>query len=197
MTRTLLFCVAEEAKPFIPKVLREFSTEKDAPPLYYLVESNICPDKREGFRIELQDSETFNSDFINASKEQCQNWALDKWYQAKVKFIEPNIIAIADEQSARDGTLLMSYYYPEVSLEEPTFEFDGWGPLPPKASTWYYFRIDHRAADDFHGSLMWFSRESAYPIYFGCPEKFTDETGVFDVFKAVKYMNGEDSDGDK
>jgi hypothetical protein len=177
--------------------LREYSTEKDAPPLYYLVESNICPDKREGFRIELQDGETFNSDFINASKEQCQNWALDKWYQAKVKFIEPNVIAIADERSARDGTLLMSYYYPEVSPEEPTFEFNGWGPLPPKANTWYDFRIDHRAADDFHGSLLWFSRESAYPIYFGCPEKFTDETGVFDVFKAVKYMNGEDSDEDE
>lgn len=38
---------------FIPKTLRELSTE-DAAPLYYLYESNVCPDKREGFRVELE-----------------------------------------------------------------------------------------------------------------------------------------------
>ena len=91
----------------------------------------------------------------------------------------------------------MSFYYPEVSSEEPTFEFDGWGPLPPKANTWYDFRIDHRAADEFHGSLMWSPRDTAYPTYFGRPEKFTDEAGIFDVFKAAPYVNDEVSDEDE
>ena len=112
--------------------MRGFSTEDNDHPLYDLVESNVCPDRREGVKIELQDGEPFHSDFIGASKEQCKNWALEKWYQAKVKFIEPNVIAIADERSARDGFLLMSFYYPEVSQEEPTFEFDGWGPPLPQ-----------------------------------------------------------------
>lgn len=43
---------------------------------------------------------------------------------------------------------------------------------------------------------MWATRDTAYPIYFGRPEKFTDESGVFDVFKAIPYVNGEESDGD-
>ena len=119
MTQTLLSCVAEEAKPvsqfaadqrhhggmselgwidnadfgyqFIPKTLREVSTEEDSPALFYLFDSNVCPDKQEGFKIELQDSEPLKSDFINAFKEQCQSWAQEKWHQ--VNFIEMNVIA--------------------------------------------------------------------------------------------------------
>ncbi|KAJ5195592.1 uncharacterized protein N7498_009030 [Penicillium cinerascens] len=148
------------------------------------------------FKIELQDGEPFHSDLIGASKEQCQNWALEKWFQAKVKSIEPNFIAIADDRSARDGTLLMSFYCPKISQEEPTFEFDGWGPLLPEANTWYNFRIDHRAADEIHGALMWATRDTAYPTYFGLPENFADESGIFDVFKAIPYVNVEESDED-
>lgn len=77
-----------------------------------------------------------------------------------------------------NGTLLMGVYYPEIDPEEPTFEFDAWGRFPPKANTWYDYRIDHRAADELHGSLMWSSRDTAYPIYCGRPERFTDEAGV-------------------
>ncbi|GFG23821.1 hypothetical protein IFM61606_03712 [Aspergillus udagawae] len=140
MTRTLFFCIAEEAKPFVPKALREFSTDPDNPPLlYYLVESRDCPSTGEGFRMRLQDGESFESDFINASKEECQNWALDKWLQPiKFNFIEQSIIAIADERSPQDGTLLMSFYFGE---DEPPMEFNGYGPLPPKGNTWYDFRI--------------------------------------------------------
>lgn len=95
----LLFCVAEEAKPvsqfaadqghhgdmselgwidnanfgyqFTPEALREVSTGEDWPALFHLAESNVCPGKQERFKIELQDRETFKSDFIDASKEQC------------------------------------------------------------------------------------------------------------------------------
>lgn len=73
------------------------------------------------------------------------------------------------------------------------FEFDAWDVYPPKANTWYDFRIDHRAADGFHGSLIC---SIVYPTYFGRPEKSTDEAGVFDVLKAALYVNGEVSEED-
>lgn len=87
----------------------------------------------------------------------------------------------------------MSFDYPKVDPGVPTFEFDAWDVYSPKANTLYDFRIDHRAADGLHGSLIWFT---AYPTYFGRPKKFTDEAGVFDVLKATLYVNGEVSEED-
>lgn len=217
MTRTLFFCIAEEAKPvsqsvfneghleadrdyqFVPTALRESSTEPDDPPfLYYLVESKDCPSTGEGFRTGLQDGESFESDFINASKEECQDWALDKWLQpVKFNFIEPSIIAIADERSAQDGTLLMSFYFGEDAPDEPPMEFNGYGRLPPKGNTWYDFRIHHKAAQLFHASLLFTEPDIFFPNYFGRPEKFTDETGVFDVLKAWEHTEEESSDKDE
>lgn len=141
------------AVQFMPKAMREFCTREESPPLYYLVESNICPDHKDGFKIELQDGEPFGSDFIGASKEQCQIWAQENWRE--VNFIEQNVITIVDQRSARDGTLLLSFYFPEVDPKEPTLGFDQWGQLPANANTWYDFRIDHRGADEIYGALMW------------------------------------------
>ncbi|PKX93562.1 uncharacterized protein P174DRAFT_459731 [Aspergillus novofumigatus IBT 16806] len=191
MTRTLFFCIAEEAKTvsqsvfnesrleadrdyqFVPTALHESSTEPEDPPLlYYLVESKDCPSTGEGLRTRLQDGESFESDFINASKEECQDWTLDKWLQpVKFNFIEQSIIAIADERRSR--------------------------PLPPKGNTWYDFRIHHNAAQLFHASLLFTESDSFFPNYFGRPEKFTDDTGVFNVLKAWKHTEEESSDKDE
>lgn len=173
----------------VPKIMHEYSLEQRLP-LYYLVESNICPDDSDGFKTLLQDGEPFKSDFIGASKEQCQNWALEQY--KKYNFIEQNLIVIADQRSAQDQTLLVSFYYPEVCPEEPTLEFDDWGPLPPKANVWYDFRVHHRGIDEIYTSLLWAPQDSAYATYFGRPEKFIDEAGVFDVFKANSYVCGDD-----
>jgi hypothetical protein len=56
----------------------------------------------------LREEEPVESDFINASDEQCKEEVLEK--QSKVAFIEQNIIPIALERSAREGTLLMRYF---------------------------------------------------------------------------------------
>ncbi|EAW18465.1 uncharacterized protein NFIA_084170 [Aspergillus fischeri NRRL 181] len=228
MTRTLFFCIADEAKPvsqsvfnegrhsgsvsgwaeeleadcdyqFVPTALRESSTKPEDPPfLYYLVESKDCPSTGEALRTRLQDGESFQSDFINASKEECQDWALDKWLQpVKFNFIEQSIIAIADERSARDGTLLMSFYFGESAPDEPPIEFNGYGPLLPKGNTWYDFRIRHNAAQLFHTSLLFTEPDIFFPNYFGRPEKFTDEAGVFDVLKAWEHTEEESTDKDE
>lgn len=176
---------------FIPRATREYSTDPTFPPLYYLVESKVCPNSGEGFKSKLQDCETFQSEFIGASIEECQDWAKSNWEQ--FNFIEPCVIAIADERSARDGTLLMSYYCPVVDDPED-LEFEGWGRLPPKDDTWYNFRIEHRAADQFIICITGSPIDTAMETYFGRPEKFTNDAGVFDVFKALSYVRGEGSD---
>jgi hypothetical protein len=222
MTSTLLFCIAEEAKSvsqlsidqghcwafnrvdasqysqnstefhnqFIPRAMREVSPEKDTPRVYYLVESKVCPDSSKGFKCQLQDGEPFESEFIGASQEECQNWAKRNWDD--VNFIQENIIAIADERSARDGTLLLSYYC--STAEHAQLEFEGWGFLPPRSDTWYDFRIEPRGSDDLHTDLFFAPIETAYPTYFGRPEKFTNDAGVFDVSKASLYVSGIDSE---
>ncbi|PKX92269.1 uncharacterized protein P174DRAFT_451656 [Aspergillus novofumigatus IBT 16806] len=190
MTRALFFCIAEDAKPFVPKALREFSTEpQDFPYWYYLVESRVCPDSQEHFRSGLQDGEFFESDFINASKEECQNWAIDKWRQpTKYNFIEQEIVTIADARSAKDGTLLMSYYY-ECPPGVFPVEFDEHGPLPPKNKTWYDFRIHHTDSEQFQGTLLNAEPDVSYPLFFGYPEKFTNEAGAFEMRKVEKFLS--------
>jgi hypothetical protein len=55
--------------------MREYSIDKDQPPMFLLVESNVCPEDGKAFKTELKGYDHFESDFINASKEQCQRWA--------------------------------------------------------------------------------------------------------------------------
>jgi hypothetical protein len=194
MTRTLFFCISEEAKTFVAKALREFSPEpQDSPCCYYLVESRVCPDSPEHFKSGLQDGEPFESDFINASKEECQNWALDKWRQpAKYNFIEQEIIAIADTRTAQDGTLLMSHYFDCPPDVFPVEVDEHGGPLPPKNQTWYDFRVHHTDSQQFQGSLLFAEPDVACPLFFGYPEKFTNEAGVFEMKKVGKFLADEE-----
>ncbi|EEP77045.1 predicted protein [Uncinocarpus reesii 1704] len=157
---------------------------------FYLVESNVCPASREGFKTKLQEDEYFESDFINASEEQCKSWALEKEFQ--VNFIEQDLIAIVDARSARDETILMCHYN---YLRDPGdgLEFGDFGVLPREPNVWYDFRIDYRGAHMVCVALHYVPPDLSYPAYFGCKEKFTDEHGVFDVQKALRY--GLDPDG--
>ncbi|PGH16847.1 hypothetical protein AJ79_01491 [Helicocarpus griseus UAMH5409] len=194
MTSVLLFCIAEEAKPFMHKILKVRNTDGTPPtPIFYLVESNICPSRDEGFKEELQEDESFESDFVGASEEQCKSGALEKQFQ--VNFIEQNIIAIADARTARDGTILMCFYKQEIETVEPLV-FEEWGPLPPQTNTWYDFRIDYQGAALMYIGLVYCPPDSAYPAYFGRREQLTDEHGVFDVVKADRYVSGEDPEAD-
>ena len=41
--------------------------------MFYLVELRTCPDTGDGFKEELKDGKTFETDFIGASMQDCQN----------------------------------------------------------------------------------------------------------------------------
>lgn len=163
--------------------MREYSMDKDQPPMFLLVESKVCPEDGKAFKTELKDNEHFESDFINASKEQCQKWAQGNW--KGITYSSREDIAIADERTARDGTLLMSTWC------QSNVPFEDWGPLPPKVNTWYDFRIHHRAACEFSIDIHWAPIGEAYPIYYAQPEKYTNDAGIFDVYKVDSWLKGE------
>ncbi|KAF2228990.1 hypothetical protein EV356DRAFT_571457 [Viridothelium virens] len=188
MTRILLFCIAEEAKTFIHKALAE-KHHWGPWRVFWLVESHTLPSDNKGFKSELNDDETFETEFIGASEEDCQKWALEKRYQ--VNFIDQRLIAIADARSARDDTLLIQF-----CIDSEPFEIEPYGALPRDRNAWYSFRIDHSKADLVAASLTETEEEITFPVYFERKEELTDENGVFNVDKAELLVAGKDPDLD-
>ena len=86
----MLFCIAEEAKPIsklysptqLPRKAKPYSKfvrkainheyHKDMPGPFFLVESKVNPKDSEKFKQKLKDDDAFESDFISASEEDCQ-----------------------------------------------------------------------------------------------------------------------------
>ncbi|KAI7968640.1 hypothetical protein EIK77_002233 [Talaromyces pinophilus] len=161
--------------------------------LYYLVESKVLPESPEEFKQQIQDGETFDSEFIGASPDDCRAWAKEN--QCKVNFIEHDVIAIVDARSAEDKTIIMSCFVRETMYDEDE-PFPPWGTLPraEDVNTWFDYRIEYsfgftvRVYWNMHGSDL------TYPAFFGKKEDFTDENGVFDVAKAQKFSLEYDPD---
>lgn len=205
MTHVLLFCTAEEAKPvslfspetpgnyhktdrlfqFVWEVMsaRAPGQKADDPGAFYLVESNVLPADRSGYKTSLQKGETFESDFIGASLEDCQKWALEKQYQ--VNFIEDDIIVVVDARSAQDKTVWVSHYEPNNDLSP--WVFAGFGALPREFDTWYNYRVEFSYAHYFPVAFNYSIPEVVYPAFFGRKEDFTDEQGVFDFAAAQRF----------
>ncbi|PLN86859.1 hypothetical protein BDW42DRAFT_157854 [Aspergillus taichungensis] len=189
MSAVLLFCTAEEAKPLMPKVSQVKNVNgSQSTTIFWVVESRTCPISADGFKRELQQNEPFESEFIGAATEECQEWAREK--QSQTNFVEPDIIAVADARTARDNTILMCYYEEEDNPEESPLEFPGFGALPQRLNTWYHFRIDYETAALFFVNLVYCPPDMAYPAFFGRKEELTDDNGVFDAEKAHLYVVG-------
>jgi hypothetical protein len=85
----------------------------------------------------------------------------------------------------------MSYYY-ECPPGVFPVEFFDHGPLPPKNRTWYDFRVHHTDSEQFQGTLLEVEPDVSYPLFFGYPEKFTNEAGVFEMRKVDKFLLDEE-----
>lgn len=170
------------------------SVEEESEGIYdfFLVESRNIEareDPRDSsvFRFKLNDGDSFETDFINASEEDCQNWALQQ--MDRFNFIEPDIIAILDKHSFTNESLLVKYY-----SRGPGFEFPGFdGLLPQEENKWYAFRVHYQKLPQLHADLMFTAPDVSYPAYFGHKEELTDENGIFDVDRAVKLSIGEEA----
>ena len=142
----------------------------------------------------MGDNKTFETDFIGASEEDCQQWVQENAPQ--VKFIVPDLIAIADARSAKDGTILIQVYQHEAPPDEEELEEDvpPFAKLPPrdKSNTWWSYRVDFKDAPDALLDLGEFRVLEAALPYYGYKDKLTDERGVFNVAKAKRITLGED-----
>jgi hypothetical protein len=162
-------------------------SEDDTCTQYYLVESKTLPAERSGFKTELQDGETFESDFIGASPEECKAWTREKQFQ--VNFIEQDILAILDARSAQDKTIVMSCYICPEMCEPPRMIFPPFGilPRPQDANTWSDYRIEYPYGSAIVSFWNFCGPVVTYPALLGKKEDFTDEHGVFDVAGAERF----------
>jgi hypothetical protein len=183
---------------FVREVLALSDPEEDEDPLpiFYLVESRTCPADGTGFKQRLADQQAFESEFIGASAEECEQWEREQ--TSETNFIVHGLIAIADAQSAKDGTLLISSYQwedpePEED-EEDDAPFPPFGHLPPrdKANTWWHYRVKPEHVYWTLLDLGEFGVLEASLPYYGYKDRITDEHGIFDTAKARRIMFGED-----
>jgi hypothetical protein len=113
---------------------------------------------------------------------------------ARVNFIVPDLIAIVDARSAKDGTILIQVYQDDYTSSEDEPGFPPFGILPPpdKGNTWWSYRVDCKDVPDVLLDLGEFGIIEAALSYYGYKDRLTNERGVFDAVKARRIFLGED-----
>jgi len=147
----------------------------------------------EGFKQNLGENETFETDFIGASEEACQQLVREN-QRGLIAFDQ---LAIADARTAKDGTILIQNYQEmpsECYDEDMNIGFPLFGILPPrdKNNTWWSYRVDFKDAPDALLDLGEFGILEAALPYYGYKDRLTDERSVFNVVKARRITLGED-----
>ncbi|KAI1767426.1 hypothetical protein GGR53DRAFT_110918 [Hypoxylon sp. FL1150] len=206
MTSTLLFCIAEEAKPLVYQVM---NTEMYYPGgllkgelgYFWLVETRVAPvpehpgserdspdHQGQRFKHRLKKDEPFEAEWIGASEEDCEAWAKDMQY--RVNYIEGDQIVIIDAQTARDGTVLVKEYVPapETILDIEDIEAGETGFWPEETDTWHDFRMEPRYVNAFLADLGYSLATEAEPVYYGLKKELTNAQGVFDYEKALRIV---------
>ncbi|KAI0147789.1 hypothetical protein GGR57DRAFT_505394 [Xylariaceae sp. FL1272] len=178
MTKTILFCIADEAKAFVPKVLRAEATLcPNGTSPYRLAESrrDLPPGKQ--MRDQLKEGEEFDNDFIGASPEECGAWLLEQ--QAKVKYLDEDCMVILDARSSQDETVTYWQYIPNYLAR-----YMGQGL---EANVWYSFRVPYLKVGDLapHISPTTADPDETFGVYFWRKDELTDNNGIFDVDKAL------------
>lgn len=138
-------------------------------------------------RQQLNKDEPFKAEWIGASEEDCEAWAMDMQY--RVNYIEQDHIVILDAQSARDGTVLVKEYVHALELdpddEEPAFSIK-------EVNTWHNFRMEPQYVLAFNTDLTYGLATTAEPVYYGLKKELTDAHGIFDYKKAKRIVLGEE-----
>ncbi|KAF2871422.1 hypothetical protein BDV95DRAFT_618837 [Massariosphaeria phaeospora] len=182
-----LFCIADEAKPFIHKILAVNKQDEESCKTFFLVESQDFPKHNRAFKESLKANEDFETEFVGASEQECRNWARE--HQKHGEFIEHNIVAIADSRTAKDSTISLPVY-----KEHDQCKFEGYGILPPTPNAWYDWRVNAQGAAKVLIHLRYGPMETGWPTYFARKAELTDEDGVFDVTKADRVVCDQDTE---
>lgn len=131
----------------------------------------------------MKDTDTLTSEFIGVSEEECKEWVLR--HETKNAWIEWNLLVIADERSARDGTVLLAKYVREPMVLGPE---DPGTPFPSQGNRWYDFRIRYEDAAQVYSDLCNGPIDGVYPVYYERKDELEDKNGVFDVGKAGRMI---------
>ncbi|KAI0548065.1 hypothetical protein F4679DRAFT_551845 [Xylaria curta] len=186
MSYKLLFCTAEEAKPFVHQVLQDDGQKELDPPEtsgntylpYFLVQSTKVDAQDHKFVQQLAPDDEFDTDFIGASIEECGAWVHEKL--GKDRRIHSEVIVTIDAQSAKDHTVILSWYARKAA-----------GPfLAPgqNINTWYHFRIPPLKVFSLEVDLIMQNEAEYFGVLFHRKDELTDENGVFDYDKAKELI---------
>ncbi|KAF2675479.1 hypothetical protein BT63DRAFT_450466 [Microthyrium microscopicum] len=172
MTGVLLFCISEEAKQLTRKMLTgPYPNRREngfANCLF--VNSYKVPDSEDNDKGKLRDTLDDNDDMIT-------------------ELFGADLIFIANERSAKDGILLAQYWPPENSANLVPVEYESFGSLPKELHEWYEYRFDTKLSEKVQLHLLYLDEEMMYPVYLGRKEKFTNESGIFDVARADRIFH--------
>jgi hypothetical protein len=154
--------------------------------VFFLIESKTSGQDQANLKDTLQDT-NFSSEFT--SVEECKEWMLHEQGKKDLNAMEENVIYVADERSAKDGTLA-AYVYSDEPIMLGRNEDK---PMPPEAYTWYEFRVKYQESMAIQNHYIDGEPGDAWPILFGPKIKFTDENGVIDAKKLQQLVD----DGDE
>ena len=150
---------------------------------FYIASSKASPKARTDY-TKKPSSPSFPSSF--ASTAECKDWLLHNQYS--VNFINQNIMFVADARSAKDETLLAYTYCERTMRLGPNHEW----VLPPKAKTWYEWRIRYQDALMFQVHMQEGELNETWSLFYLRAEEIMDEDGVVDMEKATKIVSGEE-----
>lgn len=108
--------------------------------------------------------------------EDCGSWALKQ--QDINSSIEKDVIAIIDNQSIKDQTIIMALYTRQG--------IQNFLRQDQEINTWYGFRVPLSKSRDIITLIPIYGNPwELYGVYFWRKEELTDEHGIFDIDKAV------------
>ncbi|KAI1362321.1 hypothetical protein F5Y08DRAFT_277060 [Xylaria arbuscula] len=172
MTHNLLFCTSEEAKALVPKVLAAEEGQGIYP--YALVESREGFRPGQPYRDQLREDDTFETDFIDASVDECGTWALKR---SDNNTLYTDTIIILDARSAKDETVTL-WNYPH-DVDAPFLRRD------QEPQTWHPFRVHYAKLWNLLVEFLDMGRPAGtYGALFRHKEEFVDADGIFDYDKA-------------
>lgn len=144
MSGVLLFCVYEGGETVLrhqvccsslSDKVQFTRTVLNAINFLCLVERRANATNGTHLRRSLGDEEKLGTEFVGASKQDCQSWALQR--QAHDKALIGGLIAVVDERSLEDDTVLMMDYNPP----DNGIPFGRYGVLPKNPRQWADFRV--------------------------------------------------------
>ncbi|KAI1173269.1 hypothetical protein F4777DRAFT_581166 [Nemania sp. FL0916] len=185
MSHILLFVTAKSAEQLALQLINGDLTTN---PKWFalaetcLVETTEVSGRNSVFTDNVKDGIVLDNEFLGASEDECQTWALEQ--MDRFSFLDRDFIVILDERSAAEGTVLVKYFH-----DFPSFELE-WanGPLPPRRYEWYPFRIAYHEIPEVHHDLLFAPPLDTYPVYFELSQYFTDENGIFNVQQAYQFQ---------